>query len=95
MIISKITLSNFRQFRGKQEIHFAEPGEKNVTVVHAENGFGKTALLNALHWGFWGKTTSDFTEPDKIITDSLSAVEGNRDLEASVEIWYSHQDEEF
>ena len=95
MILNKIILNNFRQFRGKQEINFAEPGEKNVTVVHAENGFGKTALLNALHWGFWGKTTSDFSEAGKIITDSLATADGDRDLEAFVEIWYAHQEEEF
>lgn len=95
MILNKIILNNFRQFRGTQEISFAKPGSKNVTVVHAENGFGKTALLNALHWGFWGKTTSDFSKPERIITDNLATEKGDRNLEASVEIRYSHQDEEF
>lgn len=95
MILRKIVLSNFRQFRDKQEIVFAPPGEKNVTVVHAENGFGKTALLNALHWGFWGKTTIDFSKPYSIITDHLATECSLRDTEASVEIWYSHQEEEF
>jgi len=76
MILKKIVLNNFRQFRGRQEIEFAEPGGNNVTVVHAENGFGKTALLNALHWGFWGKTTSDFAQPGKILTDHLAPRRG-------------------
>ena len=53
MILQELTVNNFRQFKGEQNLKFAGLGQQNVTVIHAENGFGKTALLNALHWGFW------------------------------------------
>ena len=46
MILEKLIVENFRQFRGRQEIVFSDLRERNVTLVHAENGFGKTALLN-------------------------------------------------
>ena len=45
MILEKLIVENFRQFRGRQEIVFSDLRERNVTLVHAENGFGKTALL--------------------------------------------------
>ena len=43
MRIKKITLKNLFSFYGKQEISF-----KEKTIVLAENGFGKTSLLNAI-----------------------------------------------
>lgn len=43
MIINKIRLENFRQFYGSQEIDLSTDTKKNVTLVHAENGFGKVS----------------------------------------------------
>ena len=43
MRIKKIVLKNLFSFNGKQEIEF----QKN-TIILAENGFGKTSLLNAI-----------------------------------------------
>jgi len=52
MMLEKISSGQlFRQFRGRQEIVFSNLQSRNVTLIHAENGFGKTALLNALLWG--------------------------------------------
>ena len=48
MLIKKIVLTNFRQFYGDQTIHFSTNEDKNVTLIHAENGVGKTALLLSL-----------------------------------------------
>ena len=42
MQIEKITIENFRQFVGKQEILFPkEDAKRNVTLVIGENGSGK------------------------------------------------------
>jgi len=54
MILERLVLENFRQFKGRQELVFSDLRERNVTVVHAENGFGKTTLLKALLWAFMG-----------------------------------------
>ncbi|QHT48502.1 AAA family ATPase [Bacillus sp. SB49] len=56
MIINKITLHNFRQYYGTQTIEFSNSNDKNVTVIHGENGSGKTALLNAFNWCLYGVT---------------------------------------
>ena len=42
MILERLVLENFRQFKGRQELVFSDLRERNVTIVHAENGFGKT-----------------------------------------------------
>jgi DNA sulfur modification protein DndD len=75
MILEKIAIENFRQFRGKQEIHFSTVHDRNVTLVHAENGFGKTALLNALLWGFYGHEglTEDLPKKECVIHEGAAA----------------------
>lgn len=73
MILEKLTLENFRQFYGRQEIVFSGNKERNVTVIHAENGFGKTTLLNAFLWALHGSRflTSDFEKKDRLINEKL------------------------
>ena len=54
MILKKLILENFRQFQGRQEVVFSAEDGSNVTVIHGENGFGKTALRNAMLWALYG-----------------------------------------
>ncbi|MBB3928881.1 DNA repair exonuclease SbcCD ATPase subunit [Sphingobium jiangsuense] len=53
MILEEIRLTDFRCFFGETSIQFSEDPEKNVTIIYAENGVGKTTLLNALLWCFY------------------------------------------
>ncbi len=50
MKFKRITLSNFRQFRGTQTLEISEDAKKNVTVIIGDNGLGKTTLLQAFKW---------------------------------------------
>ena len=63
MLLKKITLKNFRQFKGVQSVEFATDPQKNVTVIMGENGSGKTTLAQAFTWCLYGvtdfKTQSD------------------------------------
>ncbi|WP_404448110.1 AAA family ATPase [Sutcliffiella horikoshii] len=54
MLIESITLYNFRQYYQDQTINFSKSTTRNVTVIHGENGSGKTALLNAFSWCLYG-----------------------------------------
>ena len=95
MILEKLIVENFRQFRGRQEIVFSDLRDRNVTLVHAENGFGKTALLNSLLWAFYGYEglTDDVAHKERIIHEA-SAVRGARDPErtaATVTIQFRHE----
>lgn len=56
MLLKKITLQNFRQFKGNHEIVFANDSDKNVTIILAENGVGKTTLAQAFQWALYGST---------------------------------------
>jgi DNA sulfur modification protein DndD len=98
MILKKLILDNFRQYLGRQEIFFAHGKRKNVTIIHGENGFGKTCFLNSLLWGFYGKggLTDDLPFPNKIIPDTIRirSTTPNDDV-ASVQIDFSHNDLEY
>ncbi|MCZ8538292.1 AAA family ATPase [Paenisporosarcina quisquiliarum] len=54
MLIQYIKLKNFRQYYQEQTIEFSRSANRNVTVIHGENGSGKTALLNAFSWCLYG-----------------------------------------
>ncbi|WP_438863890.1 AAA family ATPase [Neptunicella sp.] len=75
MLINKIVLTNFRQFYGEQTIHFSTDEDKNVTLIHAENGVGKTALLNAILWCFFKTFTPNFKDPSSLINNAAKAEE--------------------
>lgn len=54
MRLLTLKLENYRRFIGKHEIEFANDIEKNVTIIRAENGAGKTGILMALLFGLFG-----------------------------------------
>lgn len=56
MLLKRITLNNFRQFKGKHTIDFSTDPEKNVTVIIGEIGSGKTTLAQAFTWCLYGST---------------------------------------
>ena len=47
MLLKKLTLCNFRPFKGEHTIEFSTDNEKNITLVMAENGEGKTTMEKA------------------------------------------------
>jgi DNA sulfur modification protein DndD len=87
-----VKLNNFRQFYGEQTIEFATKPEANLTVIHAENGVGKTTVLNALLWAFYEETTERFEEKDQILNFEAQK-EGL--TTASVSVRFEHEDEEY
>jgi len=62
MRISKITLINFRIYKGENSIRFKESTERNISLVSGRNGFGKTTFLTSLVWAFYGKLMSQVDE---------------------------------
>jgi DNA sulfur modification protein DndD len=56
MYIASITLRDWKAFSGATTLNFPAPTErKNVVLIGAQNGFGKTTLLEALLFGLYGK----------------------------------------
>lgn len=57
MKIKRIELTNFRQFKGKNELIFSTDDDKNVTFIMAENSSGKTTIIEAFRFLFFGNTS--------------------------------------
>lgn len=62
MFIEKITINNFRVYKGKNEIALAVDPAQNVSIISGNNGFGKTSLLTSLVWCLYGKLMGDVDE---------------------------------
>jgi DNA sulfur modification protein DndD len=98
MILQKLTLKDFRQFREEQEIIFSDLQDRNVTLIHAENKFGKTTLLNAILWGFYGHEglTPDLEKPECLIHEGTAAKNGDpSSIAASVDIQFEHEGDRY
>ncbi|MEH7223419.1 AAA family ATPase, partial [Bacillus sp. JJ1566] len=94
MIIDSILLKNFRQYYEEQKIHFSKSPTKNITVIHGENGSGKTALLNAFSWCLYG--IINLPNPDKIINEyAIENAEVGTIIEASVTLKYNHMNKNY
>ncbi len=83
MLLKKMTLTNFRPFKGEHEIVFSTDTEKNVTLVMAENGAGKTTLAQAFQWGLYSKTEGF---KNKSVLNSIVEKEMMLNSEASVSV---------
>lgn len=92
MFLKKISLNNFRQFYGKQEILISSDKSNNVTLIHAENGVGKTTILNSLLWCFYKKTSARF-EQKEVILNIQAASEGKSQV--SVDINFEHKGNDY
>ena len=54
IVIESIEFENYRQY-GDMSIHFSSSNDKNLNVIIAQNGTGKTTLLNAITWCLYGE----------------------------------------
>lgn len=93
MRFDTLTLNNFRQYyRGEKEqkIVFSKSKENNITVIHGENGAGKTALLNSFLWVFYGEV--NLPDPERIVNERAIAEAGvGEDIEIRVLLKFEHE----
>ncbi len=92
MILKEIKLKDFRCFFGEASIKISTDPKKNVTIIYADNGVGKTTILNALLWCFFETTTKRFEKQRDIL--NYDAVNLGRST-ASVEVLFQHQGNEY
>jgi DNA sulfur modification protein DndD len=64
--LHQVELYNIRQFVGRQVVTFATDKARKVTLIHGPNTGGKTTLLNAIYWCFYGSFLSDFEDHERI-----------------------------
>lgn len=72
MILKRLILNNFRQFKGKNIIDFSPIDDKHVTFIYASNGVGKTTLLSSIVWCLYGGDELEYVDQrDVFLNKSL------------------------
>lgn len=102
MILHKMTVENFRQFRAKQVIEFVSPLNEsaNVTVIFGENGRGKTGLFRAIMFCLFGErqlSQDGDVQREEIQLVNVSALEENpsQPVRTFVELEFSHRNQNY
>lgn len=91
MKLMSIVLCNFRQFYGQSpEIKLAW-GEQNITVIHGNNGAGKTALMNGFTWVLYEKFSAAFAVGEQLVNKrALAEAKSGKKVDCWVEIIFEH-----
>ena len=63
MKLHELTCRNFMPYKGRVKIEFPRDDFRNVMIIFGDNMRGKTSLLNALRWGFYGKAIGRHSRP--------------------------------
>lgn len=90
MKIRRLSLENFRQFHGAHTMDFSFDENQRLTVVHGENGSGKTSLLNAFKWCFYGRTDFDTAERNILNEHAIAMADSDKRIPLSVEVEFEH-----
>lgn len=88
MLLKKLTLKDFRQFKGEQEIDFSTNNDKNVTIIVGENGTGKTTFAQAFTWCLYGDTT--FSDKSLLCKSTAQDMKANEEQTVSVKLEFVH-----
>jgi DNA sulfur modification protein DndD len=86
MILQTLSATNFMPYRGKMSISFPTDIDRNVMLVFGDNMRGKTSLLNALRWVFYGKAIGRHSREIALIdlVNSEATMEGDWSMEVVV-----------
>ncbi len=95
MLIRSLRMENFRQFRETTKVDFSCDPERNVTIILGDNTFGKTTLLQAFNWCFYGKV--NFSQrPDFLLNYEIAEEMRDGDQKiVEVEITVFHDGTEY
>jgi len=84
MKLKKLILKDFRQFYDEQELLLDVLDDKNVVIIHGENGSGKTTILQAFMWCLYGGELN-LEHPTRLLNEySFSKLPENKTKEVSV-----------
>ncbi|WP_310486495.1 AAA family ATPase [Chamaesiphon sp. VAR_69_metabat_338] len=92
MKLTTIRLCNFRQFYGETpEVRLATDRDRNTTIIHGNNGAGKTTILNAFTWVLYEKFTAAFAESQQLVNKrAIAEAEIGTAIDTWVEVAWEH-----
>jgi DNA sulfur modification protein DndD len=93
MKLTSIKLCNFRSFYGPSpEINLAVGDKRNTTIIHGNNGSGKTSLLNAFTWVLYEKFSAAFASAEQLVNKrAIAEAQKGQPVECWVEIGWEHE----
>ncbi|MEH2192600.1 MAG: AAA family ATPase [Nostoc sp.] len=93
MKLTSIKLCNFRSFYGTTpEMVIAGGDAQNTTIIHGNNGSGKTSLLNAFTWVLYDKFSAAFASIEQLVNKrAIAETEKGQAVECWVEIGWEHE----
>jgi DNA sulfur modification protein DndD len=100
MILRELTLSNFLVFHGDQSLSFPSDDDQNVTLILANNNTGKTSLIRALKFLFYGSKSLALNvvsgRPSSVINErAVYEASVGQELEGYVELTFSLGDDRY
>lgn len=63
MKLHSLTTYNFMPYKGEMELAFPQDEHRNVMLVFGDNMRGKTSILNAIRWAFYGQAVGRHSVP--------------------------------
>ncbi len=100
--IRSLTLENYRQYAGENEIKLATRGNENVNVIQGENGAGKSNILNAITLCLYGKEShldeskdSELESYPYVNRKVLDEIENNETADGRIEITLGEDEPEY
>lgn len=100
MILNDIELQNFRQYKNPIKIIFSNPlqNKDNITLIIAANGVGKTTLLQAFRYCFYGQKSAflDLPNRDELVNNLLITEMKELDSnEMKVSVSFTHKNRKY
>lgn len=86
MKLLELSTVNFMPYKGNMTITFPSDADRNVMLVYGDNMRGKTSLLNALRWNFYGKALGRHSREIHLqdLVNKEAALEGDWSMESCV-----------
>ncbi|MEL6399253.1 MAG: AAA family ATPase [Cyanobacteria bacterium J06626_4] len=89
-------LYNFRPFCGEHALTLAKTRDRNITVIHGNNGSGKTALLNAFTWALYERFTAALASPEQLVNRRALAEAADQErVTCWVEVAFDHDGKQY
>lgn len=96
MKLLSIRFCNFRQFYCKTPEIILATGEKNTTIIHGNNGSGKTTVLNGFTWVLYEKFSAAFSSPHLLINKrAITEAQTGASVECWVEVQFEHDSKRY